>query len=33
VISGKEHTIEVGAHRDVPLQIIDKSNQNQVQTF
>ena len=33
VISGKEHTIYVGALREAPLRIIDKSNQNLVQIF
>ncbi len=33
VISSKEHTIDVGAHRDAPLQVNDKSDQNLVKIF
>ena len=33
VISGKEYPIDVGAHRDAPLQVSDKSDQNLVKIF
>ena len=33
MISGKEYTIDVGAHRDEPLQVSDKSDQNLVKIF
>ncbi|MDJ0898759.1 MAG: hypothetical protein QNJ55_08100 [Xenococcus sp. MO_188.B8] len=33
VIFGKEYTIDVGAHRDAPLQVSDKSDQNLVKIF
>ena len=29
----KEYTIDVGAHRDAPLQVSDKSDQNLVKIF
>ncbi len=33
MIYSKEHTIDVGAHRDAPPQVNDKSDQNLVKIF
>ena len=33
VIFGKEYTIDVGAHRDAPLRMIDTSDRNLVKIF